>query len=82
MQTTIINHSGVLERFNVVKSELLPNCYVVYGYEPYFDAMVQVGIIDQEAKEMRPSHGYFLPHIYGQTMQSVCKKMGLKFINK
>lgn len=54
----------------------------IMGFEPYFNEMVWVGTIDHDKKEIKPTHGYFAPHLYGKRMRAKARSMGYKYTQK
>jgi hypothetical protein len=54
----------------------------IYGFEPYFDKNVIIASIDHEKKEIRPTHGYFIPNPFGIKAENYAKKIGYNFNNK
>jgi hypothetical protein len=53
----------------------------VYGYESYFEKEVVVGTINPTMKEVRPAHGYFMPHPFGKCLNRLAKKLNFTFNN-
>ncbi len=49
-------------------------------FEPYFEKEVIVASIDDKAKTIRPSQGYFYPNAIGKKSINWAKKNGFKFI--
>lgn len=37
-----------------------------YGYEPFFKDFVMMAYVDIDNKEVRPTHGYFLPQNFSK----------------
>lgn len=54
---------------------------VVLRYEPYFECKVPTAKINHELKEVRPSHGYFMPHPYGKLNKKLADRLGYSFNN-
>ena len=53
----------------------------IMGYEPYFDKDVIVASINNKNKEIRPAHGYFIPHKYGVISKKYADSIGYDFNN-
>lgn len=57
----------------------MKNCKVIgdciYGYEPYFEKLVQIARINHERKEIYYSHGYFPPHKHSKYSKKIAKKL-------
>jgi hypothetical protein len=49
-------------------------------FEPYFEKNVQVAIINEDLKIIRPSHGYWHPNKIGKKSIAWAKRNGYKFI--
>ena len=84
MTTTIITSNQVFSsnaKIKVSKSEYLENCFDIFAYEPVFNIIVKIGLINNKTKVVTPSHGYFYPHIYGKTMKNFAKNNGFTFNN-
>ena len=54
----------------------------IYGFEPVFNKHVIVAHIDHDNKEIRPTHGYFVPHTYGKKVQKYAESIGYEFIQR
>jgi hypothetical protein len=62
------------------KSNITGHIYIL-RHEYYFDRLVATAIINHESKEVRPTHGYFLPHHYGKLNKKIADKLGYIFNN-
>lgn len=68
---------------NGLKSEIRKdNVCMITCYEPYFKKFVWCATIrNNPSQYIKPTHGYFSPHLEGQKLQAWCKKNGVEFNN-
>jgi hypothetical protein len=63
-----------MKKFIVEQNEIL-------GFEPYFNKLVLIAMINHERKEIRPTNGYFYPHKYGKKAKKYAESIGYTFNN-
>jgi hypothetical protein len=55
--------------------------YEIYRREPALDRDVCVASYHPSLNEVRPTHGYFVPHKIGNAIKRKCEKNGITFNN-
>lgn len=63
---------------NMRTRETHPN--EILGYEPYFGKDVTIAFVNHEQRTIRPAHGYFPPHRYGNQTRKFAKELGYDYI--
>ena len=69
-----LNEDGKFMGLNIIGDKIM-------GYEPYFEKDVIVASINNQNKEIRPAHGYFMPHKYGVISKKYADSIGYNFNN-
>lgn len=75
--------SGIVKEENKHKMKIVEDRDTVWimRWSPYFGNYVKTAWIDHDKKEIRPCHGYYIPHHIGLLNEKYAKRIGYIFNN-
>lgn len=65
----------------VQTDKYLGNSEWIEDWSVFFGDFIWTAIIDHDRKEVRPCHGYFVPHPIGIRNRGIAKRLGYTFNN-